>query len=366
MVAIKRLQYNRDHHDRYRTELSVLREMRKLRHPHLIVAIAAYAQGYDTYSFIFPWAKGGSLRDIWRFHAPSTKNPKPIITWIIEQLGGLFEGMADLHAIGYRHGDLKPEKILHFPDDDQSRNTVSGRLVIADVGLMRFRKISRHEWTPILTGTRRYEPPETEGEHAEGGITWSRHYDVWSMGCVLLECIIWLLYGTEEVSRLPLNLSRFWQTRIDNRYVHQQVEDWMRRMENDERCSSGTPMGELLKLMRERLLVVDTNQQEFGERDLKHRASMGEAKEIMSTIISKAHEYTYDPKLWEISRNATGLRPLQPQDGSLYSRESDSELENEMIASTLVMSLVLDVSVSPKHTWAPFSVMSQHTLMTLH
>lgn len=45
------------------------------------------------------------------------------------------------------------------------------------------------------TGTQKYEPPETDNERGEIGQPRSRLYDMWSMGCIVFEFIIWLLYS---------------------------------------------------------------------------------------------------------------------------------------------------------------------------
>ncbi len=52
--------------------------------------------------------------------------------WSLEQMLGLSRGLEDLHDLNCRHGDLKPDNILHFIKDGRDI------LVIADLGVSKF------------------------------------------------------------------------------------------------------------------------------------------------------------------------------------------------------------------------------------
>lgn len=86
-----------------------------------------------------------------------------------------------------RHGDLKPENILWYKDSNSR-----GILQIADLGLGRFHRMeSRSNQDPLrIEGSPTYMPPELPlGELI------SRAYDIWSLGCVFLEFMTWILLG---------------------------------------------------------------------------------------------------------------------------------------------------------------------------
>lgn len=185
-----------------------------LHHPHLIETIAVYEKSSDR-CFVFPWAPKGNLRQIWN------SRPGPadlqVTQWAWRQILGLTHGLMRLHESNTRHGDLKPENILMFDGDHQSG---PNPLVIADVGISKFhaeetriRRARGYEDTS-KGGTLRYEPPEIQ---LYAPSTVSRKYDSWSLGCVLLEFIIWLLRGNDglksfEQERFPpgTNIDRFW------------------------------------------------------------------------------------------------------------------------------------------------------------
>lgn len=92
-----------------------------------------------------------------------------------------------------RHGDIKPENILWFEDYEGKRD----HLVISDFGLTQFNSAYSHSKVPqdqILGFSGTYRPPDMHLE--DQPIT--QKYDVWSLGCVLLEFVSWFLLGYDE------------------------------------------------------------------------------------------------------------------------------------------------------------------------
>ena len=144
------------------------------------------------------------------------------ILWFLEQLHGLASALKMIHDLtneedlaepsspmlqppspvlppGERrsgwHHDLKPENILFFWHTDPPR----GNFRISDWGsgkVNTYRSGKTSINTPSPTGTPTYEPPEVMVE----GKT-SRPYDVWSLGCVFLELLVWALFDFETVKK---------------------------------------------------------------------------------------------------------------------------------------------------------------------
>jgi serine/threonine protein kinase len=122
---------------------------------------------------------------------PSTVPGTPEVI-LQDEVGDEYEDAA--HKESIRHGDLKLENILNFSEGDSSLGT----LKIADMGLAKRHVVATQE-RDVLTSTRygtvRYEAPETAiNIHSQ-----SRLYDIWSMGCITLEFVIWNLYGNIEL-----------------------------------------------------------------------------------------------------------------------------------------------------------------------
>ncbi|OAG06763.1 HET-domain-containing protein [Paraphaeosphaeria sporulosa] len=258
------------------TEVQALETMRILNHRHLVKAIAYYTRG-KSHCIVFPWAHWGNLRDIWNTNPP--KLDENLLRWVFTQLCGLADAIKTLHNSqqdshgreSLRHGDLKPENILCFEDLDKepSDDISSSILVIADVGLSRSHDQlteDRKGATRTKSGTIKYEPPETELQPNEPR---SRRYDVWSLGCIYLEFMIWLLYGREELEHFRNDLNtlgentRFYiveedtSTRNRAARLNSVVQKWVDWIKKDKRCSERTAIRRLLDLIVERLLVAD-------------------------------------------------------------------------------------------------------------
>ncbi|KAF4336071.1 kinase domain protein [Fusarium beomiforme] len=265
-------------------EVRALWKMRELRQKHIVKFITAFRRGMDEHYLIMEWADGGNLRNLWEnFRQPLTAN---LVKDAFKQLLGLSEALDQVHnpraqsANGhFRHGDLKPENILWFKDPTDKRKI--GILKIGDWGLAK----QHQDFTQIRTkqtttgfGTRRYEPPEEEtikdnnlvvpdAQTVLGRIVRkrSRLYDVWAMGCIWLEFLIWLMYGHDGLTRFNRSFKNgrsdvvcFYE--IDDKdvaRVHRVAKQWMDHMAQDPVCEVGkTALGNLLELVRSRLLVV--------------------------------------------------------------------------------------------------------------
>ncbi|KAL9084296.1 MAG: hypothetical protein Q9165_008124 [Trypethelium subeluteriae] len=243
----------------YKHEAKALQRIRALRDKHFIDVIAMFQRANKWY-FIFPWADRGNLRDFWdqQEREVGTKSAVKMVEWALHQLHGLSSALSLLYEQGGRHGDLKPENILLFDDYPPY-----GRLVIADVGLTKFHSKNtalRSQGTGTMTGTRRYEPPDVLYE-----VPRSRGYDIWSMGCICLEFVVWLLWGKEVLGKFNKSFDKFWnvddqtsregEVGVDAKVI--KAMGWMTG--KDPRCGKETALGNLLILVHERLLVVDVH-----------------------------------------------------------------------------------------------------------
>ncbi|PMD61065.1 uncharacterized protein K444DRAFT_629069 [Hyaloscypha bicolor E] len=96
-----------------------------------------------------------------------------------------------------RHGNLKPENILWFkgPGCD-GLGGPTGVLQICDFGLADFHST---QWALVPAGnigglTHAYRTPEWDVSNLI-----SPSYDIWSLGCVLLEFVTWYMLGAKKV-----------------------------------------------------------------------------------------------------------------------------------------------------------------------
>ncbi|KAG9201943.1 hypothetical protein G6514_005138 [Epicoccum nigrum] len=305
VVAVKELRKDNGNVARHwAKEVSALSKMNTLDKEHIVRFLTAFTRGDSNnleYYVVFEWAEGGNLKDLWT-HFPDQGRNVPFIKWIMKQLHGLSQALQAAHYLldddgiyrgaSYRHGDLKPENILWFPWEGSDWGT----LKICDWGEAKIhREVTGLRYhTTTQFGTRRYEPPEAvvgESELSEAAKdARSRLYDLWSMGCVMMECTIWLVYDMDELKRFNKSnledhsLSEyFYELHIEGnrvrKVVHGAVNRWLRHMRNDPFCRPGeTAIGDALEIISKGLLVVqlptgDIHPQEVtGVRNARSRA----------------------------------------------------------------------------------------------
>jgi serine/threonine protein kinase len=193
---------------------------------------------------------------------------------------GIIDGLKALHAKNGRHGDFKPQNILHFKKSDEETGG-RGTLVIADVGVSRFHKEAtrlRHVATAARESTVSYEAPEAEPDRLKG-IPRSRKYDMWSIGCMYLEFTIWLVYGNNAVRRFrgrreakdDPTTTGAWSFFTHNdkgaTKIHAAVSEAISILLQDKRCN-GTALEDLVILIRDQLLQIDVQQR--AEASLLH------------------------------------------------------------------------------------------------
>lgn len=346
-------------------EANSLHELSALRNEHLIKPVAAFTKSNKFY-FIFEWAEGGTLRDYWQ------KNPNPdlspsLIRTTLKQLLGLARAISALHHDGnrndrnhdatnddtknddtkngvatmendntesnWRHGDLKPDNILRFLDHTEDESHL-GILRIADLGLAKrhmFRTAIRDNPTVTKFGTSQYEPPEALTHPRDPR---SRLYDIWSMGCIIFEFTVWLLYGlpglteflNEDCIDTPHSNLFFacFHTfnRLEARLNDNGVWKWMTRiLPQDEECREtkecddhegcddhaqlGTAIGDLLKLVRTRLLVINLPEKVKGA---PHRGDANVLVDELDKILRRAQNDTYALS----TGRRSGIKPPEP------------------------------------------------------
>ncbi|KAL5000153.1 kinase-like domain-containing protein [Aspergillus recurvatus] len=256
VVAVKRLFRDAD----FELEKKVYHALGPSRHRHLIELLFTFKK-MDKYHLVFPWADG-TLKEYWE-NTPDPNFSSDLLLWSLEQMVGIAHGLAFFHeftnpALGFtqfgRHGDIKAQNILWF------RN--SNVLKIADLGLASVRgrdsRSNVHPNTVIESPT--YSPPEKQRMHLV-----SRKWDIWSLGCLYLEFVTYLVLGNaaiEEFSKqrehansdIPeLSSDEFYSA--DYESVNPSVVSWVARLKQHRRCSS--LIHDILDLVMERMILVD-------------------------------------------------------------------------------------------------------------
>jgi serine/threonine protein kinase len=96
-----------------------------------------------------------------------------------------------------RHGDITPTNILWYRDGDTFEQSVTGLLKITDFGQAEINSANSKTRARDVANTLAYRPPECDAQPSIIG----QSYDIWSLGCVYLEFVSWLLGGSTLTTR---------------------------------------------------------------------------------------------------------------------------------------------------------------------
>lgn len=189
----------------YERERQALLGLGKTPHEHVIQLLASF-ESKGNYYLLFEWADG-DLSRLWRLNPVVEPTPMTNI-WLAEQFFGLADGLSKIHhkaqdgsgSVEFAgwHGDVKPQNILFHRNPDKvppPRDATMGTtLVLADFGLAKFEPVlgANQSLSKRAGYTRTYRAPECDMTSDE----MSAAYDIWSLGCVILEMLVWLLAGS--------------------------------------------------------------------------------------------------------------------------------------------------------------------------
>ncbi|KAK1988376.1 kinase-like domain-containing protein [Colletotrichum cereale] len=241
----------------FQKEMKNLLETRGIKDRHLIRYLF-FCERDQSYFIAFPWAEGGNLQEFWMLN----KSNQGYMLWSLQQMLGISGALRKLHDINCRHGDLKPGNILHFTDGGL------GKLVIADVGISKVHTAAtnmRLVGTITRATTPSYEPPEALKKTDQPR---PRRYDIWSMACIYLEFVIWMIYGFKAINSFAESreeatsikgTSNFYTLRGDTAEIHPSVLDAFAVLRSDPRCKGDTALGALINLITHHLLLIQVD-----------------------------------------------------------------------------------------------------------
>jgi serine/threonine protein kinase len=358
VLAIKQL-FSTQEED-FKLEVEMLKAFSNHQYRHLIKLLATYRyQG--RYHLVFPYAKF-NLRQYWK-DTPTPEFSITTVRWMLSQCKGIATGLHAIHDYRNtnerqlislndgllhpgmmenerrfgRHGDIKPENILwsdeNIADAHGNRNEL-GCLLIADFGLMEFhRKITRSKVKPdSIVCSPTYAPPELAlRTHI------SRAYDIWSLGCVFLEFIIWLVLGWQELEGFPAARDSplsdgstddtFYTIRNEGSKPHAivrpSVTEWVEKLHSAPRCSAF--VHEFLNLISENMLAVKAGERVECGILVSKLANMLKRAEKDHEYLTRLIPLPRQEKL-TVSRNQTSPRmmsespPPSPTDGKALPR----------------------------------------------
>jgi len=253
-------------------------------HPHIVPHITSWQQK-NKYYILYPKAKY-SLREYMRSVKPIALGGKEVL-WFLEQLRGLADAIKQVHELerekyiglsrdakskikaeerdssqGYHH-DIKPENILVF----ERTLGYDPTFKLSDFGAGDIKKvlrgISESNFASVVRGTATYYGPEFEGKT-------SRPFDMWALGCVFLELMMWLFDGVDgerkftskraQLSSPPgtIHFDTFWYKRRSEILLNPAVEEALVTLKN-EHCAGMSAFEDIVAIIRS---LLTTNPRE--------------------------------------------------------------------------------------------------------
>ena len=127
----------------------------------------------------------------------------PTNSWLWIGIIGVLDGLRNFHGLGSGEGraahlDLKPKNILISQD---------GNLVLSDCGLSRVVAAGEPLTTLCHGGTASYAPPlpQSDSDPSSPLGMLNEKCDTWSMACIMMEVMLFLIYGRGSVERFRIN-----------------------------------------------------------------------------------------------------------------------------------------------------------------
>ncbi|CBF71834.1 protein kinase family protein [Aspergillus nidulans FGSC A4] len=260
-IAVKRM----SNYEHFISERTVYRDLGPSNHPHLIDLLFTYRHD-GRYQLVFPWANS-SLKEYWENNpCPADALSTSTLKWSLSQMIGLASGLTHFHEFTNRftgetrfgrHGDIKAANILYFQPSEGD-----AILKIADLGLASIRsRNSRSNVDPrSIKFSPTYAPPDVER-----GCHISRKFDIWSLGCLFLEFVTYLVLGgnainefseerQEITTEFPELAADFFYSKNKN-LVKPCVFSWVDRLKKNSRCSH--MLSDILDLVMAEMIIIE-------------------------------------------------------------------------------------------------------------
>jgi serine/threonine protein kinase len=306
----------------FERESKVLRKLLDVPHKNITPHYASWSQT-GHFFMLSPLARC-NLRVYWKNTRPQLSNAN-FVLWELRQLQGLADGLRYIYNLGGWHHDLKAENLLVFEEGDGGWPT----LKIADFGSAKIRarrSAPRDESSPTDSysqGTSAYEAPDfvIRGET-------SRPYDVWTLGCIFMDMLVWTFGSLSSELQTFSNERRrlkggklgidtmFWYVEFDGReyWTHWKPSVRKRLQQLEDSCDSdqGRAVFKELVLTTSKMLKMDPSK----------RPKAYEVHNDMERMTLWAVEAVKDPA-WKIQNLLIGAPPSTAR--SEASRESDGD-----------------------------------------
>lgn len=260
----------------FEMELYNLSMLKMLRHPNIVKLLAAYTFK-SRHNLLFPKADGNTLASMLESSPPRHFRS---LQQIVLALSGLCSALRAMHIFDYPdlevlaigcHHDLRPENILVHKES----------FLITDFGLSTFKDSNKPSDTSFKNVRGDYVAPECENlEDLSERTVIGRPSDIWSLGCIMLEVVTYLVEGPKGVTDFEAKRGFKVENHIRYRFHHglrAESPAVIMQLDRLHGCTESRAGRKLLLLIREILNL-----------DPKKRPSAAETNEKMEYITIEA------------------------------------------------------------------------------
>lgn len=251
-------------------ELQALKLLSTLKSPRIMACLASYRVG-EEYYMTLPMARC-TLDEYWA-NVEGQPDFETHKTWILCEISALMTTLASIHSLPLEGiADLSPEEPGLMHGDIQPPN-----ILVTDSNTLIFTDFELSAWAghpAPYKSTRSFEAPEAE----LCTMRETKSSDIWSMGCVILECLVWLFKGKKavdafreaRVTGIPgystvwkddfFFLLRYEDGEIRGAEVKEQVMTCADALSADDRCDDS--VRSLIDMVMGSMIVVDQEARE--------------------------------------------------------------------------------------------------------
>lgn len=255
--------------DNWDSQLKSARAINQVKHPNILSGLGSLRIGTRNL-IIYEWRRGEALSEFWlRKRDPVLE--ADLVSKVLDELVNLADALCVIHKNGHSHGALMPEAILISQDGSLfGKLQLTGLRSSGDYPTSNSPQFLAPE---LVAGSSSDRPPSA---------------DVWSFGCIILEFMIWLLYGTEALEYFQTCLihseshgSTFYQVTENGNErsveLDRSVVTYMNVMATDPECFGRTALGDLLWILKNDLLVIEDHAYSESKNGPAARASFRRA-----------------------------------------------------------------------------------------
>ncbi|KAK4448301.1 hypothetical protein QBC34DRAFT_117440 [Podospora aff. communis PSN243] len=230
------------------------------------------------YYVLFPWTDCGSLEELMTagyWTPPSSE----VFSWGLRQMVSLMDGLKALHDINVRHRALCPTNILLVGRPGSV--TKERRLVIAGLQPKPLREMGKVTYFRTVTNSRdksvagtvedvRYQDDARTLHPIRGhGGPFSRKSDVWSIGVIFLEFIIWLFQGVEAIDNFressgEINFDGY-EVKLQADGENEVFSRALGTLREVPRCAAGTVWRDLIDILDNSVLAEESSRYTSAE-----------------------------------------------------------------------------------------------------